>query len=48
MPRIVFVEDDAELGALIKGFLSKHDLDVTLVPRAGREHTLFINQPKNN
>ena len=33
MPRIVFVEDDAELGALIKGFLSKHDLDVTLVPR---------------
>ena len=33
MQRIVFVEDDAELGALIKGFLSKHDLDVTLVPR---------------
>ncbi len=33
MQRIVFVEDDAELGALIKDFLGKHDLDVTLVPR---------------
>ncbi|WP_024872446.1 two-component system response regulator RstA [Tolumonas lignilytica] len=33
MQRIVFVEDDAELGALIKGFLGKHDLEVTLVPR---------------
>jgi two-component system response regulator RstA len=33
MQRLVFVEDDAEIGALIKGFLGKHDLDVTLIPR---------------
>lgn len=33
MQRISFVEDDAELGALIKHFLAKHDLDVTVIPR---------------
>lgn len=45
MQHIVFVEDDAELGVLIKGFLGKHDLNVTLVPR-GDIATAVIQQEK--
>ncbi len=44
MQRIVFVEDDAELGALIKGFLSKHDLDVTLVPRGDTAMEIILQE----
>lgn len=28
MNRIVFVEDDAEVGSLIAAYLAKHDIDV--------------------
>lgn len=44
MQRIVFVEDDAELGALIKNFLGKHDLDVTLVPRGDTAMAIILQE----
>lgn len=33
MNRIVFVEDDPDVGQLIAAYLGKHDIDVTLEPR---------------
>lgn len=30
MSRIVFVEDDPDVGQLIAAYLGKHDIDVTL------------------
>lgn len=33
MNKIVFVEDDPEVGALIAAWLSKHDMDVIIEPR---------------
>ena len=33
MSRIVFVEDDPDVGQLIAAYLGKHDIDVTLEPR---------------
>lgn len=33
MNKIVFVEDDPEVGALIAAYLSKHDMDVVIEPR---------------
>lgn len=33
MPKLVFVEDDPEVGQLIAAYLGKHDIDVTLEPR---------------
>ncbi|MFC3395476.1 two-component system response regulator RstA [Brenneria rubrifaciens] len=43
MPKIVFVEDDAEVGKLIAAYLGKHDIDVQVEPRG--DHALaFIAQ----
>ncbi|EBC6839227.1 two-component system response regulator RstA, partial [Salmonella enterica subsp. enterica serovar Cerro] len=36
MNRIVFVEDDAEVGSLIAAYLAKHDIDVIVEPRGDR------------
>jgi two-component system, OmpR family, response regulator RstA len=44
MQRIVFVEDDAEIGTLIKGFLGKHDLDVTLVNRGDTAMAIILQE----
>lgn len=33
MQRILFVEDDPEIGQLISSWLGRHDMDVTLEPR---------------
>ncbi len=33
MNRIVFVEDDGEVGSLIAAYLAKHDIDVIVEPR---------------
>lgn len=33
MNKIVFVEDDAEVGNLIAAYLGKHDIDVLVEPR---------------
>ncbi len=44
MQRIVFVEDDAELGALIKSLLGKHDLDVTLSSRGDTAMAIILQE----
>jgi two-component system, OmpR family, response regulator RstA len=44
MQRIVFVEDDAEIGLLIKGFLGKHDLDVALVNRGDTAMAIILQE----
>jgi len=36
MNKIVFVEDDPDVGALIAAYLSKHDINVVLEPRGDR------------
>ncbi|UXY08953.1 two-component system response regulator RstA [Kosakonia sp. ML.JS2a] len=36
MNKIVFVEDDPEVGALIAAYLGKHDMDVIVEPRGDR------------
>lgn len=33
MPKIIFVEDDPEVGNLIAAYLGKHDIDVLIEPR---------------
>ncbi|MGL5608271.1 MAG: two-component system response regulator RstA, partial [Aeromonas veronii] len=33
MQRILFVEDDPEIGQLISSWLGRHDMDVILEPR---------------
>lgn len=44
--RIVFVEDDAELGALIADFLARHQMDVVLEPRGDAAlETIAREQP---
>jgi two-component system response regulator RstA len=45
MQRIMFVEDDAELGSLIKHFLAKHDLDVTVIPRGDTAIPIILQTP---
>jgi len=36
MNKIVFVEDDPEVGSLIAAYLGKHDIDVLLETRGDR------------
>lgn len=36
MNKIVFVEDDPEVGSLIAAYLNKHDIDVIIEPRGDR------------
>ncbi len=46
MNTIVFVEDDAEVGALIAAYLAKHDMQVTVEPRGDRaEETILRENP---
>lgn len=42
MNRIVFVEDDAEVGSLIAAYLAKHDIDVIVEPRGDRAEDLIL------
>lgn len=39
MTKIVFVEDDPELGKLIAAYLGKHDIDVVIEPRGDTAQT---------
>lgn len=41
MSKIVFVEDDPEVGALIAAYLGKHDMDVIVEPRGDRAEALI-------
>ncbi|ECG8588855.1 two-component system response regulator RstA [Salmonella enterica subsp. salamae] len=42
MNRIVFVEDDAEVGSLIAAYLAKHDIEVIVEPRGDRAEDLIL------
>ncbi|EBT1574384.1 two-component system response regulator RstA [Salmonella enterica] len=42
MNRIVFVEDDAEVGSLIAAYLAKHDIDVIVEPRGDQAEDLIL------
>ena len=46
MNKIVFVEDEPEVGALIAAYLGKHDMDVVVEPRGDRaEEVIAREQP---
>lgn len=46
MNKIVFVEDDPEVGALIAAYLSKHDMDVVIEPRGdSAEARIAVEKP---
>lgn len=47
MNKIVFVEDDPEVGALIAAYLGRHDIEVVLESRGDRaEETILREQPE--
>jgi len=47
MNKIVYVEDDPEVGALIAAYLGKHDIDVVLEMRGDRaEETILRENPE--
>ncbi|MDF7760715.1 two-component system response regulator RstA [Kosakonia cowanii] len=47
MNKIVFVEDDPDVGALIAAYLGKHDMDVIVEPRGDRaEEVIAREQPE--
>ena len=46
MNKIVFVEDDPEVGSLIAAYLGKHDIDVLLETRGDRAiEVILAHQP---
>ncbi|RDT53684.1 two-component system response regulator RstA [Escherichia coli] len=44
MNKIVFVEDDPEVGALIAAYLGKHDMDVIVEPRGDRAEEVIARE----
>ncbi|BDH46086.1 DNA-binding response regulator [Salmonella enterica subsp. enterica serovar Choleraesuis] len=44
MNKIVFVEDDPEVGALIAAYLGKHDIDVVIETRGDRAEQVIAEQ----
>jgi two-component system response regulator RstA len=44
MNKIVFVEDDPEVGSLIAAYLSKHDIDVIVEPRGDRAEDVVLRE----
>lgn len=44
MNKIVFVEDDPEVGSLIAAYLSKHDMDVIVEPRGDRAEEVVLRE----
>ncbi len=46
MNTIVFVEDDAEVGALIAAYLAKHDMQVTVEPRGDRAEETILRETR--
>lgn len=46
MHKIVFVEDDPEVGKLIAAYLGKHDIDVLIEPRGdSAQARIELEQP---
>lgn len=44
MNKIVFVEDDPEVGTLIAAYLGKHDMDVVVEPRGDRAEEVIARR----
>ncbi len=44
MNKIVFVEDDPEVGTLIAAYLGKHDMDVVVEPRGDRAEEVIARE----
>lgn len=44
MNKIVFVEDDPDVGALIAAYLGKHDMDVIVEPRGDRAEEVIARE----
>ncbi|MCS2147374.1 two-component system response regulator RstA [Scandinavium manionii] len=44
MNKIVFVEDDPEVGSLIAAYLGKHDMDVIVEPRGDRAEEVVLRE----
>lgn len=44
MNKIVYVEDDQEVGALIAAYLGKHDIDVIVEPRGDRAEEVILRE----
>ncbi|TDN60232.1 two-component system response regulator RstA [Scandinavium goeteborgense] len=44
MNKIVFVEDDPEVGSLIAAYLGKHDIDVIVEPRGDRAEEVILRE----
>ena len=44
MNKIVFVEDDPEVGALIAAYLGKHDMEVVVEPRGDRAEDVIARE----
>ncbi|ADO48490.1 two-component system response regulator RstA [[Enterobacter] lignolyticus] len=44
MNKIVFVEDDPEVGSLIAAYLNKHDMDVIVEPRGDRAEEVVLRE----
>lgn len=44
MNKLVFVEDDPEVGALIAAYLGKHDMDVIVEPRGDRAEEVIARE----
>lgn len=47
MNKIVFVEDDPEVGSLIAAYLGKHDIDVIVEPRGDRAEDVVLREKPN-
>ncbi len=48
MNKIVFVEDDPEVGALIAAYLGKHDMDVVVEPRGDRAEEVIARENRTS
>ncbi|WHP29471.1 two-component system response regulator RstA [Trabulsiella odontotermitis] len=44
MNKIVYVEDDPDVGALIAAYLGKHDMDVVVEPRGDRAEEIIASE----
>ncbi|MRF33132.1 two-component system response regulator RstA, partial [Escherichia coli] len=42
MNKIVYVEDEPEVGQLIAAYLGKHDMDVIVEPRGDRAEEVVV------
>jgi two-component system response regulator RstA len=45
MNKIVYVEDEPEVGQLIAAYLGKHDMDVIVEPRGDRAEEVVRENP---